>query len=319
MAETTEGFKVVFKGESGSLEDASASAASAIGNVIKAAAKVANVDAFRTLAQSAGKAVTNINGITADLQKIKIDYSLPNFGALQRLIGSVKSDINKAFVSVVPQPDTSPFTRAIAAMVTSAERNLETLRNTRVNMGAVQPPDLTPLRQAVETARKDLSKTALVTFPPPPRVQPIVIPPADATRFNQSVRTIQDTATRINTLLHSFEAVSVPAIKPPDLTALENVVRDARTNIDKTFLTPIPTQPFANLSKEVQGIINGLKAQKIQVPFAIQQPDLSNIRTGVENAKRTIQDSLNIRFRPQPYSRYPHQRPPAIQPPYKAL
>jgi hypothetical protein len=51
------------------------------------------------------------------------------------------------------------------------------------------------------------------------------------------------------------------------------VVRDARTNIDKTFLTPYLRSPFANLSKEVQGIINGLKAQKIQVPFAIQQPD----------------------------------------------
>ena len=77
MAVVEEGFLLRIKGDSDSLEKASAQGVSAIGNIIKAASKLGGTDPFRSMSASAAKAVGSVNAITKDLNKVNITYNLP--------------------------------------------------------------------------------------------------------------------------------------------------------------------------------------------------------------------------------------------------
>jgi hypothetical protein len=298
MAEHAEGFVVSFRANADEVVDASKASSSAIGNVIKAAAKLADTDAFKGLTLSAQKTVTRITELGAGLKAFEVNYNLPDFSPLTRVVEVARKSIDKAFSTALPTPNVQGFTSSVLSAATTAKNAVESLQNTKVNMGVIVPPNLEPLRAAVERAKKDISATALVTFPPIKPPEPIKIPPADTSRFTASVQVIQNAAEKASVALHSFEQVQVPAIKPPSLTALENTVKEARANIDKTFLTPLPTKPFETLDKSVRAIVAGLREENIQIPFAIQKPDVSAIRSSIEATKKGLRDSLAITIPP---------------------
>lgn len=293
-----EGFVISFRGNADEAVDASKQAASGISNVIKAAAKLGQTDAFKSLTSSAQKAATNISEIGSGLSAFKVDYSLPDFAPLTRLVTATQKDINKTFTTALPQPEVSGFVSAVLGAVNTAQKSVANLQNTKIDMGAVKPPNLEPLRAAVAAARDQIEQAAVIQFPPITPPPAITIPPADTSKFEASIRTVQAVSKQANVTLHSFESVQVPAIVPPDLKPLERAITEGRTFIERTFLNPLPTTPFQNLSKEVQVIINGLKAQDIQIPFAIQKPDLSAIHAGVEAAKKGIVSDLTLTIPP---------------------
>jgi hypothetical protein len=217
MATVEEGFVISFRANADEVVDASKASSSAIGNVIRAAGKLAETDAFKGLTTSAKKAAVNISDIGSGLKAFKVDYSLPDFSPLTRLVQDTQKNINRAFTTALPTPEVQGFITSVTGAVSVAQKAVDSLQNTKVNMGAIVPPNLAPLRAAVEQAKKDISATALVTFPPIKPPEAIKIPPADTSRFTASVQVVQNAAEKANTVLHSFETVRCRLSSRPTL------------------------------------------------------------------------------------------------------
>lgn len=264
MSQVTEGFKIVFKGEAEGLKKASAESAASIAAVIKAANKIGNVDSFKGLTQSASKAVSNINAITGNLQKLKIEYAMPNLTPIQRAFVSLRNDIQASFLAEYPAPSTARFTKSYSNAIYGAIDLLDTLRNTRVNMGAIQPPDLGLLKSAVEKAKADLSKATLIKFPPLPQVQPVHIPPVEKSAFDKSANQVRATVASISKTMAAtqLQPFNIPTPIPPNINLVKGWVADIKASIaslhsmpaasiDAPILKPINTNAFRTSAESV--------------------------------------------------------------------